>query len=131
MAEITVSMLMHRLEKSVMSDMVPMRAIAVLRVDFWESMMSMTFLLVAWFSVDDSRSTSYLFFWGRKADGSTFSVSCSRLVTFLVAKLPWSMRAFVINLRVIWDDQMFIQSWSLASFMVKRMRSAKELAREA
>ncbi len=90
-AEITVSMLMHRLEKSVMSIIVPMRVMAVLRMDFWELIISMTFLLVAQFLVDYSRSTRHLFLWRRKAVGSTFLVSCSRLVNFLVAKFPWSM----------------------------------------
>ena len=86
--DIIMSMMMHRLEKLVVSIMVLILKMMVLRIDFCESIMSLTFLLVAWFLVVDLQSMRHLFLWGRKADGSIFLVSCLRLVTFLVAKLP-------------------------------------------
>jgi hypothetical protein len=55
------------------------------------------FSVVASTSLESSHSTRTLFLCGRKADGSTELALSSRLVTFLVAKFPWS----------IWDARIF------------------------
>jgi hypothetical protein len=42
-------------------------------------------------SLESSHSTRNLFLCGRKVDGSTELASSLRLVTFLIAKFPWSI----------------------------------------
>jgi hypothetical protein len=68
--------------------------------------MSMIFSLVAQFLVVDLQLTRDLFFCGRKAEVSAFLVSCSRLVTFLVAKFPCS----------IWEARALESSFALSPF---------------
>ena len=87
-AVMIVSMLMHRLEISVMFCMVLIQAIALFPFVLWESVKSIIFLDVAFISLISSWLIRHLFLWGRKMDGLTEFASSSRLVTFSVAKFP-------------------------------------------
>ncbi len=87
-AVMIVSMLMHKLEKSVIFCIVPMRAIAVFPFVLWELAKSMMFSEVAFISLISSQLIRHLFLRGRKTDGSTENASSLRLVTFSVAKFP-------------------------------------------
>ena len=88
MAVMIVSILIHRLEKSVMFCMDPMRVIAVFPFVLWESAKSIIFLGVAFILLINSQSIKHLFLWGRKTDGSTEFALSLRLGTFSVAKFP-------------------------------------------
>ena len=87
-AVMIVSMLMHRLEISVMFCMDLIQAIALFPFVLWESVKSIIFLDVAFISLISSWLIRHLFLWGRKMDGLTEFASSSRLVTFSVAKFP-------------------------------------------
>ncbi len=125
-----VSMLMQRLEKSTMECIVPMQAIAVFPLVLWELAKSMMFSDVALTSLKSSCLTRTLFLWGRKADGSTELASILRLVTFSVAKFPWSIwdaRIFDMTRINIWVDQILVKSCCLANSNVICTRSTNWL----
>ncbi len=134
MAVMIVSMLMQRLEKSTMDCIVPMQAIAVFPLVLWELAKSMTFSEVAFTLLERSHSTRTLFLSRRKADSSTESALSLWLVTFLVAKFPWSIwngRIFDMTWIKIWVDRILVKSWCLANSYVICPRSANWLASAA
>ncbi len=83
-----VSILIHRLEKSVMFCMDPMQVMSVFPFVLWELAKSIIFLDVAFVSLINSQSIRHLVVWGRKTDGSTEFASSLRLVTFFFRKIP-------------------------------------------
>jgi hypothetical protein len=110
---------------------VPIRLMATLTLDLWVSETSMLFSERASRSTACSLSNMHLFRWGRKRDGSTEFASLLRDVTPSVAKLPWRIWVQVALLtlwRVQKRDLMFIQSCSLVTIQIFRMRSASPVA---
>ncbi len=111
-----------------------MQAIVVFPLVLWESVKSIMFSEVAFTSLESSCLPRTLFLCGRKADSSTELALSSRLVTFLVAKFPWSIwdaRIFDMTRIKIWVDWILVKSWCLSNSNVIHKRSANWLAQAA